>query len=169
MVREFRRFWLVACAAIVVVQAAEAEEAGQFSVPLVPKASGAFYVRGTLGGVVSSELLVDTGSSYVALSRKTFNALQRNKLTTYVRSIHGATANGRVVRARVYEVSELAIGEHCVLESVEVVVLPGSDRDILGLSALRRVEPFTFDLEPMALRFGACREPVENTLHAAAN
>ena len=157
MVREFRSFALLICAFAGTPVSSVADESGPFSVPLVAQSSGAFYVRGTLGGVVSSELLVDTGSSYVLLSRKTFDALRENKLTTYLRSIRGATANGRVVKAKVYEVSELALGENCTLKGVEVVMLPGSDRDILGLSALKRVQPFTFDLDPLALRFDACR------------
>lgn len=161
---------VIACAAAFLLGSggAQAEEGDEFSVPLVPQPSGAFYVEGTLGGDVATELLVDTGSSYVALSRKTFAELERRNVTTYLRSIHGATATGRSVRARVYEVSELALGEDCVLESVEVVVLPGSDRDILGLSALRRVQPFTFDLEPLALRFGSCRQPLDEAVAAVA-
>lgn len=171
MLREYRtlaRLLAYFAAILLGIGAAQAEEAGDFSVPLVPQPSGAFYVEGTLGGVVAAELLVDTGSSYVVLSRKTFAALERSEATTYLRSIHGTTATGRSVRAKVYEVSELALGEDCVLESVEVVVLPGSDRDILGLSALRRVQPFTFDLDPMALRFGSCGQPAESAMAALA-
>ena len=170
MIREYRSVpGLAALLLIALSNVAHAEEGESFSVPLVPQSSGAFYIEGTLGGVISAEFLVDTGSSYVVLSRRTFDALARNNRTTYLRSIRGATANGRVVKARVYEVSELSIGSDCVLKAVEVVVLPGSDRDILGLSALRRVEPFTFDLEPLTLRFGACRSPVDESLQASAN
>ncbi|MDJ0940357.1 MAG: retropepsin-like aspartic protease [Woeseiaceae bacterium] len=160
MVREtrlFRQVLLVLAAIAACLVGAQADELESFSVPLMQQSSGAFYIRGTLGESVAADLLVDTGSSYVALSQKTFDALQRSSAMTYVRSIKGATANGRVVKAKVYEVSALAIGDECVLESVEAVVLPGADRDILGLSALKRVEPFTFDLEPLALRFEACR------------
>jgi hypothetical protein len=37
-----------------------------------------------------------------------------------------------------------------------VTVMPGSTRNILGLSALRRVAPFTLDLEPARLTLSGC-------------
>ena len=137
------------------------EESAGFSVPLEQQSSGAFYIRGTLGASVDTELLVDTGSSYVVLSRATFKAVEKSQGASFKRTIQGATASGKVVKAKVYEVSALSIGDDCVLESVEVVVLPGSKRDILGLSALKRVQPFTFDLDPLALRFEGCRQPID--------
>ena len=163
MHREFRRvrqLSAVVIAAVGVFGPAFAEDDRVFSVPLEQQASGAFYIRGTLAATVATDLLVDTGSSYVVLTKSTFKALERSEGAHYKRTIHGSTANGRVVKARVYEVSALAIGDVCVLTAVEVVVLPGSNRDILGLSALKRVQPFTFDLDPMALRFESCRQPV---------
>lgn len=146
--------------------AAFGDDARLFSVPLEQQPSGAFYIRGTLGDAVETELLVDTGSTYTVLSRSTFKAVEKNEGASFKRTIQGTTASGRVVKARVYEVSALAIGDDCVLESVEVVLLPGSDRDILGLSALKRVQPFTFDLDPLALRFGGCRQPMDKSLLA---
>ncbi len=161
MRREFRtvaKLFAVLGTAMAACACAFGEEAPGFSVPLQQQPSGAFYVRGTLAASVETALLVDTGSSYVVLSRKTFAKLKGSRAATYLRSIQGATAAGRVVTAKVFELSELALGEDCVLRAVEVVVLPGSDRDILGLSALKRVEPFTFDLGSSALRFAGCAQ-----------
>lgn len=136
---------------------AAADDRPGFSVPMQQKDSGAYYVRGAFGAI-ETNMLVDTGSSYVALSRKTFTRLSRELATNYRRSIRGATAGGRVIDVKVYEIEELALGENCVLHNVEVVVLPGADRDILGLSALRRLQPFALEFEPPALRFAACRD-----------
>ncbi len=172
MHREFRTVLtnIVALAAtLATCGPALGDEAAGFSVPLEQQSSGAFYVRGTLGASVETELLVDTGSSYVVLSRATFKALEKNQGASFKRTIQGATASGRVVKAKVYEVSALSIGDECVLQSVEVVVLPGSKRDILGLSALKRVQPFTFDLDPLALRFEGCRQPIEDSILASTS
>ena len=139
-----------------------------FSVPLEQQPSGAFYVRGTLAADVETDLLVDTGSTYVVLSLETFKALEKAGDALFKRHIHGATASGRRLKAKVYEISALAIGDRCVLEAVEAVVLPGSDRDILGLSALKRVQPFTFDLDPLALRFERCGHPESEGLLASS-
>jgi clan AA aspartic protease (TIGR02281 family) len=135
---------------------AAAEQAGHYSVRMQQKPSGAYYLRGTLAHSVDTDLLIDTGSSYVVLSRRTFAKLDENDAAVFKRRINGATANGRVVKARVYELSTLALGPDCILRSVEVVVLPGAERDILGLSALKRMQPFTFDVDPMTLRFSGC-------------
>ncbi len=139
---------------------ATADEPPGFIVPMQQQGTGAYYVRGAFGDI-ETELLVDTGSSYVALSRKTFSRLKREEGAVYRRSIRGATAGGRVLEVKVYEIAELRLGNGCVLNAVEVVVLPGADRDILGLSALRRLQPFAFEMEPPALRFDACRTFVD--------
>lgn len=159
MHREFRTVYTlfaVIAAALVTCGQASSEDGPAFSVPLEQQPSGAFYIRGTLADKVETRLLVDTGSSYVVLSRATFKALQQDQDASFKRTIRGATASGRIVAAKVFELAELKLGEDCVLRAVEVVVLPGSDRDILGLSALERVQPFTFDIGSSALRFAAC-------------
>ena len=133
-----------------------AETPHEVSVPMWQQGSGGYYVRGVFGGGVESELLVDTGSSYVVLSKETFAKLKRDGATVFERTIRGATAAGRVMEAKVYWVSELTLGDGCVLRDVEAVVLPRADRDILGLSALRRLQPFSLQFEPAALTVSAC-------------
>ena len=39
---------------------------------------------------------------------------------------------------------------------IEAVALPNADRDILGLSALRRLQSFSLQFEPAALTFSNC-------------
>ena len=117
---------------------------------------GGYYLQGVFGGSVHSELLVDTGSSYVVLSGKTFQRLEREGVTAYKRTINGSTAAGRVVKARVFSIASLELGEGCVLRDIEAVALPNADRDILGLSALRRLQSFSLQFEPAALTFSNC-------------
>lgn len=126
------------------------------SLPMWQQGMGGYYVRGVFGGGIESELLVDTGSSYVVLSRDTFNRLKRDRAMTFQRTIRGTTAAGRVMKADVYSISRLTLGGDCVLRNVEAVTLPSADRDILGLSALRRLQPFALQFEPAALTVSAC-------------
>lgn len=135
---------------------ASAEAIPEVSLPLQQQGAGGYYVHGLLGGTVEADMLVDTGSSYVVLSGSTFARLKRQGHAVYQRTIRGATATGRVLDARVFLVSELALGEACVLQDVEVVVMPGADRDILGLSALRRLQPFALQFDPATLTVSAC-------------
>jgi hypothetical protein len=65
-------------------------------------------------------------------------------------------ANGKRLNVAVYRVASLKLGENCVLTDVEVAVMPGATRDILGLSALRKVEPFALQLEPPVLYLSSC-------------
>lgn len=150
----YARIGLVTLPLITTFALAETPE--NLSVPMWQQDSGGFYVQGVLAGEVASDMLVDTGSSYVVLSRATFAKLKRDPATVYERTIRGATAAGRVMEAKVYTISELALGEDCILRNVEAVVLPNADRDILGLSALRRLQPFSLQFEPAALTMTAC-------------
>ncbi|MEQ8407527.1 MAG: retropepsin-like aspartic protease [Gammaproteobacteria bacterium] len=118
--------------------------------------SGNFYLHGTLDQTIETDMLVDTGSGYVSLSRKTFNRIRQLPGTEYARDIHGTMANGHTLRIPIYRVHELALGESCVLRDIEVAVFPGADRDILGLNALRRLQPFTMQMDPPALIASQC-------------
>ena len=146
---------------------AMSETPENLSVPMWQQDSGGFYVRGVFSGEVSSDMLVDTGSSYVVLSRETFAKLKHHPATVFQRTIRGATAAGRVMEAKVYSIPELALSEHCVLRNVEAVVLPSANRDILGLSALRRLQPFEMQFEPAALTMTTCDAPKPLTAAAA--
>jgi len=126
------------------------------SLPLQQQGAGGYYVHGLLAGAVETDMLVDTGSSYVVLSGATFARLKSQGHPVYQRTISGATATGRVLDAKVFLVSELALGDVCILRDVEVVMLPGAERDILGLSALRRLQSFALEFDPATLTASAC-------------
>lgn len=125
------------------------------AVPLIEQESGQYYVRGRIDGGIETDFLVDTGASYVALSQATFERVRAGSRTAVVRQIVGVTADGRRRRVPIHRVAEIAIGE-CRIGDVEVAVLRSADRDILGLSALRRVEPFALTLSPPRLWLSDC-------------
>jgi predicted aspartyl protease len=118
--------------------------------------SGNYYVHGVFGAGVETDMLVDTGSGYVALTRTTFARIKHLPGVRYLRDISGSMANGKQLKVAVYRVASLKLGENCVLTDVEVAVMPGATRDILGLSALRKVEPFALQLEPPVLYLTSC-------------
>jgi predicted aspartyl protease len=65
-------------------------------------------------------------------------------------------ANGRTTSVPVYQIAELRFGD-CILRDVEVVVFAKADRDILGLNALRRMQPFTLNFDDGRLTSTDCR------------
>jgi predicted aspartyl protease len=117
------------------------------------RASGNYYVSGTLTGGLQADFLVDTGSGYVALTPAVFARLRTAPGTVFLRDIHGGMANGGTFQVQVYRIQTLQLSPRCVLQEVEVAVMPGSTRNILGLSALRRVAPFA----PARLMLSGCR------------
>lgn len=149
-----RSLLLILCA--VLASATGADDGFAYEIELVRHDTGTLYLRGGLGDGLETELLLDTGSSYVALSRKTFARLEGKPGVEFLRNIEGTMAAGRRLRVPVYRLPTLAIGTGCVLHDIEVAVMPGAGRDILGLSALRQMQPFVLSLDPPRLRFARC-------------
>jgi len=134
--------------------------AGAYELPLKEAPSGNYYVAASFGSDVDTDLLLDTGSGYLSLSASTFRRISREAPEgaepQYRRTITGVLANGHSQSVRVYQLPELHLGS-CVLVDVEAAVFPGADRDILGLNALKRMQPFTLDLEQGRLLGDLCR------------
>jgi len=124
--------------------------------PLERKPSGNYYLQIDLAPDFSSEFLVDTGSGYVVLTKAAFAAVKGLPGTEHLRDISGRLANGKTARARVYRVARLQLATDCVVRDVEVAVMPGGTRNILGLSALRHVAPFAMELSPPTLLLSDC-------------
>lgn len=120
-------------------------------IPMQLMASGAFYVKASLDSHVNTEMLLDTGSGYVSLSDETFGKLKDAPGTVFQRFITGVMADGKASRVPVYLISELKLSEQCVLHDVEVAVMRNATRDILGLSALRQLQPLTLQMDPPLL------------------
>jgi predicted aspartyl protease len=150
-----------ACAALITASfvlfgpAALADRFGH-SVDMVKVASGNYYVLGSLSETVEAKFLVDTGSGFVSLTADVFAKLRHLPGTRFTREIRGAMANGDVARVKIYRIDTLSLADQCVLHDVEVAVMPGSDRNILGLSALRQMAPFALELSPPRLLLSDC-------------
>lgn len=152
-----------ACLLIGVCALLTAGGAHAFEFDLEQQASGAFYVQPAESSVLSDGMLLDTGSSFVGLSKKSFRKLEREGRLEFVRHIVGRMADGKTRRVPLYRLSELRLAPDCVLRNLEVALLPGSDRDILGLSALEQMQPFTLSMSPPLLRGDHCAAPAATT------
>lgn len=147
---------LISLLALLALPALASAERFSYTADMHRVDSGNYYVHGSFGPGVETDLLVDTGSGYVALTRSTFARIKDLPGVTYLRDIAGSMANGKVLNVPVYRVASLKVGTSCVLTDVEVAVMPGGTRDILGLSALRKAEPFAMQLEPPVLYLSSC-------------
>lgn len=142
---------LLPAAAFVLVLLPLPSLAGSVAIPLEAAATGAYYVKAGLNAAVETDLLLDTGSGYVSLSSKTFERVTAGTHPEPERTITGLLADGKSVSVPIYRIAELKLGNDCVLHDVEVAVFRNGARDILGLNALKQMQPFTMQLDPPQL------------------
>ncbi|MCU7936230.1 MAG: retroviral-like aspartic protease family protein [Candidatus Thiodiazotropha sp. (ex Dulcina madagascariensis)] len=127
-----------------------------FDVPMHSKGANTYYISGSIGEMPPSDFMVDTGSSYMTINETTLAELQLAENPRYIRDLRGTLANGAQMRVPVYAITNVRIGDECLLEEVEVAVFPGKTRQILGLSALLKASPFIFSTEPPQLQLSNC-------------
>lgn len=128
-------------------------------VPVHEKSGATLYVAGQIEGYGSTEFLIDTGASYLAINADMLKVLERGGHAQFLRRLNGHMADGRRLSVPIYRISGIVIGDNCVLSDVEAAVLPGNTRNILGLSVLRRTAPFTLSMDPPALSLSGCEKP----------
>jgi hypothetical protein len=125
-------------------------------IPMMEKAAATFYVPAHIRGSGDTELMVDTGSGYLTINEGTLEALKLKGAARYVKKLQAVLANGSEMVVPVYAIDAVNIGGNCWLHNVEAAVFPGSTRQILGLSALRKAAPFTFSVDPPSLVLSHC-------------
>lgn len=87
--------------------------------------------------------------------------LKSNGLARFMMHLRGRMADGSEREFPVYSIESISIGDACWLRDVEVAVLPGNTRPILGLNVLQRAAPFIFSFEPPRLVLSHCDSALE--------
>ncbi|WP_084190943.1 retropepsin-like aspartic protease [Methylomarinum vadi] len=134
-------------------------QAAQFgtTVPMSKKGTATYYVPVEFDGVAGNHLMVDTGSDYVTINKATLDLLKERGKVDYVKQVGGTMANGMDIIVPIYRIAKLNIGCCCILHDVEAAVFEGTERQILGLSALRKVAPFALSVDPAHLILSDCK------------
>lgn len=127
------------------------------TVPMSKKGSSTYYVPVKFDGAVGNELMVDTGSDYVTINKATLDSLKERGKVDYVKQVGGTMANGTDIIVPIYRIANLNIGCCCILHDVEAAVFEGTERQILGLSALKKVAPFALSVDPAHLILSDCK------------
>lgn len=128
------------------------------AIPLAERGASTLYVQVDVEGAGARDFLVDTGSSYSSIGPDTLDVLEERGMATFVRRVGGTMADGTRRYVPIYSIDGLTVGDRCRLDDVKVAVMPGRERPILGVNALRRLAPVTFSMDPPALEPGQCRE-----------
>lgn len=125
-------------------------------VPMAQQGAATYYVDGDLSGFGATHFMVDTGSGYTVINEQTLKVIKAAGRATYVRKLQGILADGTDIVVPVYRLDEIEIGGGCSIHDVEVAVLPRARHPILGLSALQKVAPFVFSVDPPRLELSHC-------------
>jgi len=128
------------------------------TVPLHSSGAGSFLVDVQLGGEAVG-FVFDTGAAMVSIERDLLRRLQRAGIVQPAREVAVRLGDGRVQRVEVQRVARLVIAGNCELRDVEVLVMPGRGRNLLGMNALRQFAPFTLKTDPMRLELSSCGAP----------
>lgn len=123
-------------------------------VPMTQSAGGTLYLKASATGI-EDDFLLDTGAGMVTLSETLLARLQKVQRVEHVRQMAARLANNRLKRIDVYRINDFRVGD-CYLGSVEVAVMEGGSRNLLGLSVLRLAAPFAIQLSPPALSLSNC-------------
>ncbi len=126
-----------------------------YSVDLTRSGAGSLYMDAEIGGVTAS-FLVDTGAAMVTVDKTLFKRMRESGDIREVRRVAARLANNRLQIMTVYEVAHFQVGDACELGPVEVAVMNGAGRNLLGLSALGRAAPFTIHTSPPAIVLSGC-------------
>ena len=127
-------------------------------IELTYSALATYYVEVRVGGAKPDPYLLDTGASYMTITEATLATLQSTGGVRYVHDLQGVMADGRSQIVPVYLVDAITIGDSCHLQAVEVAVIPGATRGLLGLSALRKASPFNLQFDTATMSLGGCQE-----------
>mgnify|MGYP001821881387 FL=1 len=131
-----------------------AEDAGH-AVQLERSGAGSLYIQAEIGGV-PARFLVDTGAGMVTVDRALFKRMRASGDVREVRQVAARLANNRLQLMTVYEVSRLLVGGSCNLGPIEIAVMDGKGRNLMGLSALGRAAPFTIHTSPPSITLSGC-------------
>jgi predicted aspartyl protease len=127
-------------------------------IPMQIENQHTFYVHSSIEGAGLTSLLVDTGAGYSTITEKTLRELQKTGNAVYLKKLQGVLADGSIRKVSVYRISAINIGHNCQIRDIEVAVFPSGTREILGLSTLSKVAPFTFSIDPPSLSLSNCNE-----------
>lgn len=126
------------------------------SMPLVESAAKTLYVDAAIDTLNSTKFMLDTGSGYTTINQQTYEALKNSQRIQFVKKIVGLLADGSKRSVKIWRVQSITLNGNCKLQNIEVAVLPGTSRQILGLTTLRKAAPFTISVDPPSLSLSNC-------------
>lgn len=149
------KFWLSLFSSLWAT-AVTADNIALHEIPIESQGTRTFYVQSNIHGSGESMLLIDTGSGHSVINEETLADLISSGNAAFLKNLRGLMADGSTRIVPLYRIAAITIGEHCVINDVDAVVLPNNVRQILGISALQKTAPFGLSFDPPILSLSQC-------------
>lgn len=125
-------------------------------IELHPVSSGTYTLAIQFAPEIEAEFLLDTGASMVMMNSKLFKAISKNQNTISTGKVAANMASGRVKSIPTYEIPSLVLANGCDVGPLEVAVIRGATRNLIGLNALVKLGRITLDLQDSKLIAADC-------------
>lgn len=125
-------------------------------IDLHPVSSGTYTLAIQFAPSVEAEFLLDTGASMVMMNDKLFRLISKHQKTVSTGKVAASMASGRVKAIPTYEIPSLILANGCDVGPVEVAVIRGATRNLIGLNALVKLGRITLDLQDTKLIADDC-------------
>lgn len=139
------------------------------NIELHPVASGTYTLSGQLAPSIKAEFLFDTGASMVMLSNKLFREVSKHQKPLALGKVGAAMASGRVKMIPTYSLPSFVLENGCDVGPVEVAVMRGATRNLIGLNALSKLGVITIDIQNGVLSTSECPKASLDSPRVVAN
>ena len=133
-----------------------AETITQYEIELHLASSGTYTLSGISANTIEAEFLLDTGASMVMISSKLFKQIKQQQQLVSTGKIAAAMASGRMKTIPTYMLPSLLLGKGCDVGPIEVAVVRGATRNLIGLNALSKLGKLTLDIQAGTLSASEC-------------
>ena len=135
---------------------------GSYDIDLNPLASGTYSLQAHPAPGLRAEFLFDTGASMVLISEKLFRQISKHKKPKSSGKVAAAVATGKLKTIPTYTIPSLVLDNGCDVGPVQVAVVRGATRNLIGLNALSRLGRITIDIQNEKLSTSECPHPLLN-------
>ena len=138
-------------------------------IDLHPLSSGTYSVTGKLSQSVEAEFLLDTGASMVMISKRLFKKISQHQQPISSGKVAATMATGKTNVIPTYTISNFVLENGCNLGPVEVAIVNGATRNLIGLNALSKLGRITIDTQENKLLVSNCDRVLPHSEKVAAN
>ena len=142
--------------ALTVSNSSFADSEKQYDIELHPLPTGTYTLSGQLTPSLKEEFLFDTGASMVMIGKKLFDQISKHHKPVSTGKIAAVMASGNVKTIPTYTLPSLVLGNGCDVGPIEIAVVRGATRNLIGLNALSKLGSITIDIQHGKLLIDEC-------------